>query len=94
MRFFWLMVIITVIVIYLNSVYFKGLEVVILLFITDFMVLWIYLEMERDNVEKSFLLEKIENLEKLTSSMFDKIAKRFSNEKNDKKDLIEALNNF
>jgi len=94
MRFFWLLTVITLLTIYFHSVTSEGLILIIMLIITDFMVLWVETEFEKNNGEKSFLLEKIEILEKLTSDMFDKLNKRFSNNKNDKKDIIESLNQF
>jgi len=93
MRFFWLLTVITLLTIYFHSVTSEGLILIIMLIITDFMVLWVETEFEKNNGEKSFLLEKIESLEKLTSDVFDKINK-LTNNKNDKKDIIESLNQF
>ena len=85
---------ITLIAVYFNLAYLKGLEIVILLFITDFIALWIYTELGRKDSEKNILLEKIKNLERLVSDVFNKINKKFSNEKNNKKELVEWLNKF
>jgi len=62
----------------------------------DFMVLWTYTELENNkkDKEKSNLLIKIENLERLTSELFGKITRRFSNKEVNKKELVEWLNRF
>ncbi len=95
MKFFWFLVLITIIATFF-SLFYKGLEIVIILIIIDFIVLWTYTELEknRKNKEKNNLLIKIENLERLTSDLFDKITGRVSKEKIDKKELIEWLNKF
>ncbi len=93
MRFFWIMVIITVIfVLGLSSL--KSFELIILLFITDFIVLWTQIESNKGENGKNVLAEKIENLEKLISDVFNKMTKKPMNEKEEKKEIIEWLNKF
>ena len=93
MRFFWIMVIITAIfVLGLSSL--KSFELIILLFITDFIVLWTELETNGKGKGKSILAEKIENLEKLISDVFNKMTQKPTDEKEEKKEIIEWLNKF
>ncbi len=93
MRFFWIMVIITAIfVLGLSSL--KSFELIILLFITDFIVLWTQIESNKGENGKNILAEKIENLEKLISDVFNKMTKKPTNEKEEKKEIIEWLNKF
>lgn len=93
MRFFWIMVIITAIfVLGLSSL--KSFELIILLFITDFIVLWTQIESNKGENGKNILAEKIENLEKLISDVFNKMTKKPMNEKEEKKEIIEWLNKF
>lgn len=94
MRFFWILLIITIITASLNLVFFISVEVLALLIIMDFIVLWSYTEIEKNGNEENVLLEKIENLERLTSDLFNKVTKKFSNTKNNKKDIVEWLNKF
>lgn len=96
MRFFWVLILITIIATYFQLMFYKSLEMIITLIIIDFMVLWAYTELEnkKKDKEKSNILMKIENLERLTSDLFEKITRRFSNKKNNKKELIEWLNKF
>jgi len=96
MRFFWLLVLITIIAASLHLLFYKGLEIIIILIVIDFMILWTYAELENNKKdrEKSILLEKIENLERLMSDLFNKVTRKFSNKKNDKKELIEWLSKF
>ena len=96
MKFFWFLVLITIIAASFQLLFYKGLEIVIILIITDFMVLWAYTELENNkkDKEKSNLLIKIENLERLTSELFEKVSRRVSNKKIDKEELIEWLNKF
>jgi hypothetical protein len=90
------MIILTIIAISFQLIFYKSLEITMMLIIIDFMILWSYTELEKNknDKEKSNLLIKIESLERLTSDLFDKITKRFSNKKNDKKELVEWLNKF
>jgi len=93
MRFFWIMMIITaLIVLGLGSL--KSFELIILLFITDFIILWTELETNGKGKGKSILTEKIENLEKLISDVFSKMTKKPTNEKDEKKEIIKWLNKF
>ena len=93
MRFFWIMVIITAIfVLGLSSL--KSFELIIVLFITDFIVLWTESETDEKGKGKSVLAEKIENLEKLISDVFNKMTKKPINEKDEKKEIIKWLNKF
>ena len=66
----------------------KGLEIIIPLFIIDFISLWY--SSESREPRKTILEEKIENLEKLTWDLFNKLTDR----KVDKKELVEWLNKF
>jgi hypothetical protein len=87
------MVIITAIfVLGLSSL--KSFELIILLFITDFIVLWTQIESNKGENGKNILAEKIENLEKLISDVFNKMTKKPMNEKEEKKEIIEWLNKF
>ena len=70
------------------------MEIVLFLIIMDSIVLWVSLELERKNNNEGILLEKIENMERLVSDLFDKVTNKFSNKKNEKKDLVEWLNKF
>jgi hypothetical protein len=72
----------------------KSFELIILLFITDFIVLWTELETDGKGKGKSVLSEKIENLEKLISDVFNKMTKKPTNEKDEKKEIIKWLNKF
>ena len=72
----------------------KSFELIILLFITDFIVLWTEVETDRKGKGKSILAEKIENLEKLISDVFNKMTKKPANEKDEKKEIIKWLNKF
>jgi len=93
MRFFWIMVIITAIfVLGLSSL--KSFELIVLLFITDFIVLWTQIESNKGENGKNILAEKIENLERLISDVFNKMTKKPMNEKEEKKEIIEWLNKF
>ena len=93
MRFFWIMMIITaLIVLGLGSL--KSFELIILLFITDFIVLWVESETDGRGKGKSVLAEKIEKLEKLISDVFNKMTKKLANGKDEKKEIIEWLNKF
>jgi len=96
MKFFWILVLITIIATSFHLAYYKSLEIVIILIVIDFMVLWTYTELENNkkDKERSILLIKIENLERLTSELFEKVTRRLSNKKNNKKELIEWLNRF
>ncbi len=91
MRFFWVLVLITII----TSLFYK-IEIILIMIVIDFIALWVYTELEynKKSKEKSNLLTKIENLERLTSELFEKISRRVSNKKVDKKELIEWLNKF
>jgi hypothetical protein len=86
------MIITTLIVLGLDP--FKSFELIILLFITDFIVLWTELETDVKGKGKSVLAEKIENMEKLISDVFNKMTKKPINEKEEKKEIIEWLNKF
>jgi len=94
MKFFWIMLAMTLISIYYHYVFSKGLEMVMLLIIVDLIALLTYNELYKKDSEKSILKEKLENLERLTSQVFEKINSRFTNNKDDKKELIESLNKF
>jgi hypothetical protein len=84
----------TLISIYYHYVFSKGLEMVMLLIIVDLIALLTYNELYKKDSEKSILKEKLENLERLTSQVFEKINSRFTNNKDDKKELIESLKKF
>jgi hypothetical protein len=86
------MIITALIVLGLGSL--KSFELIIVLFITDFIVLWTELETDGKGKGKSILAEKIENLEKLISDVFNKMTKKPTNEKDEKKEIIEWLNKF
>ena len=94
MRFFWILIAATVIAISLNLIYQTGLEIVILLLLTDFMALWIYAESDKEGSGNIILIEKIGGIERLISDLFNKMSKKFSNGNNDKKEIIEWLNKF
>ncbi|NIM46743.1 MAG: hypothetical protein GTN40_01125 [Candidatus Aenigmarchaeota archaeon] len=96
MKFFWVLVLITLIITSFQLMFYKSLEMILILIIIDFMVLWTYTEIENNkkDKERSSLVIKIENLERLTSELFEKITRRFSNKQNNKKELIEWLNRF
>ena len=88
MRFFWILIIITIasIIFYLFSS--SGLELIIPLFIIDFISLWYSIESKESG--KTILAEKIENLEKLTWNLFNKL----TGKQIDKKELTEWLSKF
>ncbi|NIO44467.1 MAG: hypothetical protein GTN36_02835 [Candidatus Aenigmarchaeota archaeon] len=96
MKFFWILVLITIIVAYFQLLFYKSLEIIVTFVIIDFMVLWAYIELENNKKDKqrNILLVKIENLERLTSELFEKVTSRFSNKENNKEKLIEWLNKF
>jgi len=72
------------------------IEIILIMIVIDFIALWVYTESEHNkkDKEKSNLLIKIENLERLTSELFEKVSRRVSNKKIDKEELIEWLNKF
>lgn len=97
MRTFWILILITIIISAFQLAFFKGFEVIIILFIVDFMALWLTIELEEEGTIKSSLLAKFENLEKIFSEIIGRITSNpFMEEKlkKDKEELIKWLNYF
>ena len=90
MRFFWILIIITMASVAFYLIFFNGLELVILLLIVDFIVLMVSNELGKDAFENKTLSNKIENLEKLTYDLFNKLTGR----QNDKEQLTKWLEEF
>ena len=80
----------TIIAVSFHLMFYSILEMVIMLIIVDFMALWVYIESEKGRNEKSSLMKSIEHMEKSIYDVFNKVT-LYSNEKRDKKDLIEWL---
>jgi hypothetical protein len=77
---------------YLTSL--QRLELIIPLIILDLIVLWTYAELGKKEPGNIGLKQKIENLEKLTYELFNKLTKKPSNSKDEKKEIVEWLNKF
>ncbi|OGI12246.1 hypothetical protein A3K64_02880 [Candidatus Micrarchaeota archaeon RBG_16_36_9] len=89
MRFFWILIVITIASVAFFITTLRGLELIIPLFIIDFIALLASNEFNIKDLERTSLISKIESLEKSIYDLFNK-----KNTSNDKKEIIECLNNF
>lgn len=92
MRFFWIPIIGTMVSIVIYLISQGGLEFVISFFIIDITALRIFSKTnEREN---GSLKQKIENLEKSTYDLFNKLNRKSLNIGEEKKELTESLDKF
>lgn len=94
MKFFWLLMAATVAALIWQAMYSGSMVFVAAMIIFDCMALWASFESKKGNSNSNPLLKKLENLEKLTSDMFEKLNNKLSHEKKDKKEIVEWLDKF
>ena len=94
MKFFWLLMAVTVAALIWQTFYSGSMVFVAAMLLFDCMALWASFESKKGKTNSNPIIQKMENLEKLTSDMFEKLGSKLSHEKKDKKEIVEWLDRF
>jgi len=99
---FWVLIIVTMVIMFLQISGYQVLETVIFLIVMDFIALWLYLEKRKTLTEiDNFVIRKIENLETACSSILEGISsvssvlnleEKINKQREDISSMIEKIN--